>query len=156
MGIGRIEEQAQGSQALVVGVGEEAEVAYLHEAFGEDVLEETVDELIGGEGAKFEQAGVGRVIAEGDLVVLELDEAAVGEGDAEDIGGQVLEGRASIANRLAVHDPVLFSRKGRDLPEGAGTCGRPNRGRDGGGEGRLVEGMEELGSKDLGESFHRE
>jgi hypothetical protein len=143
-----VEQEAQGSQAKVMGVGKEAEVAHLHKALWEDVLQETVDELIGGESAEFELAGVGRAIAEGDLVVLKLDEAAVGEGDAEDVRGQVFEGRASIANRLAVHYPVLFPRKGRDL--------RPNRGGDGGGERRFLEGVEELGSKDPGESFHRE
>jgi hypothetical protein len=43
---------------LVVGVGEEAEVAHLDEAFGQDVLEEAVDELIGGEGAELDLASV--------------------------------------------------------------------------------------------------
>jgi hypothetical protein len=67
-----VEQEAQGGQAEVVGVSEEAEVAHLDEAFWEDVLEETVDELFGGESAELELAGVGRAIAEGNLVVLEL------------------------------------------------------------------------------------
>jgi hypothetical protein len=51
-----IEQEAQGRQALVVGVGEEAEVAHLDEAFGEDVLEEAVNEFVGGEGAELDLA----------------------------------------------------------------------------------------------------
>lgn len=81
-----IEQEAQGSQALVVGMGEEAEVAHLHEAFGEDVLEEAVNEFVGGEGTELDLASVGRAITEGDLVIFELNEAAVGDGNAEDIG----------------------------------------------------------------------
>lgn len=146
--VGSIEQEAQGSQALVVGVGEEAEVAHLHEAFGEDMLKETVDEFVGGEGTELGLVGVGRTIAEGDLVVLELHQAAVGKGNAEDIGSQIFESRASVANRFAVHDPVLFPRKGRDL--------RPNRGKGGIGEGGLLEGVEEFGAEDLGKGFHRE
>jgi len=106
--VGPIEQEAQGSQALVVGVGEEAEVANLHEAFGEDVLKETVDEFVGGESAELDLAGFRRAIAEGNLVVLELNQAVVGESNAEDIGSQIFESRAPVANRFAVDDPVLF------------------------------------------------
>jgi hypothetical protein len=135
-----VKHETEGGQAEVVSVGEEAEVAYLHEAFWEDMLKETVDEFIGREGAELDLAGVGRAIAEGDLVVLELDETAVGDGDAEDIGGQVFEGRASIANGFAMDNPLMF----------------PGRGRQGAGERRLLECVEELGSEDLGKGLHRE
>jgi len=60
--------QAQGWQALAEGVGEEAEVTYLDEAPGEDMLEETVDELFGGEGAESGLSAIGSAITESDLI----------------------------------------------------------------------------------------
>ena len=48
------EKQAQGGQVRALGGGEEAEVAYLDEALGQDVLEEAANELFGGEGAELD------------------------------------------------------------------------------------------------------
>lgn len=85
----------------------EAVVADFLKAFGQDVLQETTDELLGGEGAAFPMAGGPVAIAEGDLTVLKFKDAAVGKGNPEDIGGQILEGGLTRANRLAVNDPLL-------------------------------------------------
>ena len=54
-------------------MGEEAEVTYLDEASGEDMLEETVDELFGGEGAELVLSGIGSAIAKSDLIALQFD-----------------------------------------------------------------------------------
>ena len=88
----------QGRQTLAVSRGEEAEVAHLDKAFWENVLEEAVDECLGGEGAELELTGIGSVIAEGDMIILEFDKAAVADGDAEDIGSEVFEGGAAVAD----------------------------------------------------------
>jgi hypothetical protein len=102
------------------------------------VLQEAVDELFGGEGAELGLSGIGGAITESDLIVLQIDQAAVADGDAEDVRGQVLHCGAAIADWFAVDNPLLF----------------PNVRGDGVSEGGLVEGVEELGSEDLGEGFH--
>jgi hypothetical protein len=50
---------AQGGQPLPKTRAEEAVVAHFDEAFGQDVLQEAADELLGGKGAGSEFAGVG-------------------------------------------------------------------------------------------------
>ena len=104
------EHLAQGGQALAVGMGEEAEVTYLDEAPGEDMLQEAVDELFGGEGAGLGLSGIGSTITEGNLIArsVQFDQTAVADGDAEDVGCQVLQCGAAIADRFAVDDPLLF------------------------------------------------
>jgi hypothetical protein len=67
---------------------EKTEVADFHEAVREHVLEEPADKLYDVEGsawactAKF-------TVGEGDAVVFEAYDASVGDGDPEDIGGEV-------------------------------------------------------------------
>jgi hypothetical protein len=104
------------------------------------VLEEAVDELIGRESAELELAGIGRAIVEGDLVVFELDQTAVADGDSKDVGCEILEGSAAVADRFAVDNPVL-------LPDGGGDIV---------GEAGFLKGMLEFGLEDLGEGFNGE
>jgi hypothetical protein len=104
------------------------------------VLEEAVDELFGGEGAELDLAGSGRAVAKGDLVVFELDQAAVADGDTEDIGSEILEGSASVADWFAVDDPILLPDGGRDIVGEAGS----------------LKGVKEFGSEDPGEGFDGE
>ena len=53
------------------------------------------------------------MVAKGDLVVFEFDQAAVADGDPEDVRSQILEGSAAVADRFAVDHPNL-------LPNGSG------------------------------------
>jgi len=102
-----------------------------------------MDELFDGEGAERDLAGSGRAVAKGDLVVFELDQAAVadsipfGDGDAKDVGCQVLEGRAAVADRFAVNDPILLPGIGWDAVGKAGS----------------LKGVKEFGPEDPGEGF---
>ena len=91
-----------------MGRTEQAVVADLDKVFGQNVLKETVNELFGGQGAELGLAGAGGAITESDLIIFHLDEAAVAEGNAKDVGGEILEGGAAVADRLAMHDPVLL------------------------------------------------
>jgi hypothetical protein len=90
-----------------MGRTEEAIIAHLDKAFGQDMLKEAVDEFLDGQGAELGLAGVG-LVTEGDLVVLDLDDAAIAESDTKDVRGEVLEGDAALADGLAVDDPLLF------------------------------------------------
>ncbi len=134
------EKQSEGSQEQALGGAEETEIADLDEAPGQDVLEEAVDELIGGEGAELDLAGSGRAVAKGDLVVFEFDQAAVADGDPEDVRSQILEGSAAIADRFAVDHPLLLPDSSRDIV----------------GEAGFLEGVMEFGPEDFGEGFDRE
>jgi hypothetical protein len=139
VGVG-FEKQSQGSQEQALGGAKETEIAHLHKAPGQNVLEEAVDELFGGESAELELAGSGRAVAKGNLVVFEFDQTAVADGDPEDVRSEILEGRASIADRFAVDDPFLLPGGSRDIV----------------GEVGLLEGVKEFGPEDLGESLDRE
>ena len=130
---------AQGREVLTVGWTEEAIVTHLDQAFGQDVLQKTLGELGGGQRAELGLTGVG-FVAEGDLVVLDLDDAAVAEGDAKDVGSKILEGRATVANRLAVNDPVLLPHVRRNVRKAISA----------------TQGVAELGAKEFGERLDRE
>lgn len=99
-----------------------------------------MDELVGGEGTELELASSGRAVTKGDLVVFELDQAAVADCDPEDVRCQVLEGSVAIADRFAVDDPVLL----------------PDIGWDGVGEAGSLEGVKEFGPEDSGKGLDRE
>jgi len=95
-----------------MGGTEEAIVTHLDKAFGQNVLQETVNEFLGGERAEPGVTGVG-FVAKGDLIILHLDDTAVAEGDAKDVRGEILERGATVADGFAVDNPIL-------LPYGSG------------------------------------
>ena len=134
------ESLAENSQALTTGGAKEAEVAHFDEAFGKHMLQETVDECFGGEGAQLGLTGVRRPVAKCNPVVLQLDQAAVADGHSENIGRQVLQGCAPIANRFAVHHPILL----------------PNPGWDSSKQGRFDQGLAELAPEDFRKCLHRQ
>jgi len=77
-------------------------------------------------------------------VIGELHQSAIadsipfGDGDTEDVRGQVLEGRLSIADRHAVDNPILLPDLWRYLSKG----------------GRLFEEVEEFGTEEFGKGFN--
>ena len=72
------------------------------------MLQKTVNERFSRECTQFELAGIRCPVAKGNLVVFELDQAAVGDGYPENIGGEVFQGCVSIADWFAVHHPILL------------------------------------------------
>ena len=86
----------------------QAEIADLVEAFGQDMLEEAADELVAGEPAGPPARGFALLVADGDGCVVETDDAGVGDGDAEDVAGEVVEhGLLALAPWRDVDDPGL-------------------------------------------------
>ena len=102
------------------------------------MLQEAVDERFGRECTQFGLTRVRCPVVKCNLVVLQLDQAAVADGNAEDIRGQVFQGRATIANRFAMHHPILLPDPGWYLRE----------------KGCLLQCMPELAAKDFGDDFH--
>jgi hypothetical protein len=139
VGVG-FKKQPEGSQEQALRGAEEAEIADLDESPGQDVLEEAVDELFGGEGAIRVLASNGGAVAKGDLVVFEFYQAAVADGDPEDVGSQVLEGSAAVADRFTVDNPILLPDGGRDIVGEVGS----------------LESVKEFGPEDPGEGFDGE
>jgi len=131
------EKQSEGSQEQALRRAEEAEIADLDETPGQDVLEKAVNEVFGGEGAELDLAGIGRAVAKGDLVIFELDQTAVADCDAEDVGSQVLEGSVAVADRFTVDDPIMLPDGGWDIV----------------GKFRSLESMKEFSPEDPGEGF---
>lgn len=82
-----------------------------HKAIGQDMLKEPTEKLhdveVGGAWAGTAHFTGG----EGDRAVLERDNAAIGDGDPEDIRGEVGEGRVAVVISLTVDVP----RDGPDL-----------------------------------------
>ena len=77
---------------VLAGAGtEQAVITHFDKAFGQDVLQKAMDEFFCLQRAELGLAGVSGVVTEGDLVIFQLDDAAVADGDAKDGGGQVLE-----------------------------------------------------------------
>ena len=72
------------------------------------MLQETVNERFDRECAQLELTSVRRPIAKGHLVIFEFDQAVVADGNAENIGGQIFQSRATIANWFTVNDPILL------------------------------------------------
>jgi len=123
---------------------EEAVVADFGEPRGQDVLQEAADERDGVEGTSLGRAGAAVAVAEGDVAVLEAFEAAVDEGDAEDVPGQVVEHLGAAAGVLEVDDPLRAPDRGRGLIEEAGRA-----------EGRAELGAEEAGQREAGDEEGR-
>ena len=94
---------------------QKAEVAHFHEASGEDVLEEPTDKLedveAGGARAGTAQFAGG----EGDGALLEADDAAVGDGDFEDVRREVLQGSITVWSGWTMHIPGRVPDLGGDL-----------------------------------------
>jgi len=89
-------------------MGQEAEVADAHEAWGKHVEQKATQELVDGEGHEALPVAVGGVSpAEGDLVAGQGNEARVGDGGAMGVGAQVVEDILGPAEgRFAVDDPI--------------------------------------------------
>jgi len=84
---------------------EKAEVTDFHEALRENVLEEPADKFDGVDGGGPWAWTAGCTVGEGDGTVLESHETSIGDGDPEDRGGEIGEGRIAIGTGLRVDIP---------------------------------------------------
>jgi len=114
-GVGLDDQQADGSGRDGTAGLEHAARAAVPEAIGEDVREAPAEQRhdVEGGGARARTAHVpGRA---GDGAVRERTDAAGGDGDREDRGGEVLAGRVAVGVGLAVDVPVGVPDQGVDL-----------------------------------------
>src|SRR3954451_5670121 len=93
----------------------QAKVADLVEAARQHVLEEAAHELVAAEPAGASLAGLAVLVVEADPVVVEADDAGIGERDAEDIAGEIVEHRLfALAPGADVKHPSLVPDRVRD------------------------------------------
>jgi hypothetical protein len=86
----------------------QAEVADLMQALGQDVLEEAAHELLPGDAADPPPVGFTMLAADGDGLIVEADDPGVGDRDAEDVAGEIIEhSLLALAPGRAMDDPGL-------------------------------------------------
>ena len=128
--IGRIDAGRRAEQSAAAfersapsAVGEESEVADAHQSAGQNVKQETAQELMSGNSHDLLLAAVSIVSpAERDVLVLEGHEALVGDGHAMGIAGQVVEHMVGAAKGwLGVDHPVLPEQLPEEVGEAAGS-----------------------------------
>jgi len=103
-------------QAAMRGA-EEAVISDLDKPFGQHMLQEATDELLGGDGTVPGFASVGVFVAKGDLTIGEFHNAVVADSHPQDIRRQVLQGSHPAADRLTMNHPVFAPGLGRDQVE---------------------------------------
>src|SRR6202051_2778076 len=93
----------------------QAEVADLVEAARQNVLEEAAHELVAAKAAGSRPADLAFLVLEGDRLVVEADDAGVGESDTKDVAGEIVEhGLLAVAPGGDMEDPG-------PLPQGVGN-----------------------------------
>lgn len=111
----------QDNQLASNGSAKETVIAHLDKGMREDMLEETLKELLHGKRTFFELVGIGNAVLKGNLrtfhgtAVIKRKQAPITDGNAMNIGSQILESGLPIANGLAVNDPFLCPDPGRNL-----------------------------------------
>lgn len=123
MGRRRAESIAAAREEADTGaVGEKAVVPDPDEALGKDVEEEAATEL-----TERKRLGPGAAraivfVAEGDGLVVYVDQPVVGDGDAVGVAGQVLENLlGAVEGRLGVDDPLRGPGLMKEAVEGSRT-----------------------------------
>ncbi len=84
---------------------EQAEVPDFHKAFGQDVLEEPAEKFHDVELGGAEAGTAHFPVGEGDGTVHEAHDAAIGDGNFEDVGSEVGEGGGAVGLYLTVDIP---------------------------------------------------
>ena len=136
-GVGPEDVAGHGPQRFLSGA-EQAIIADLLKAFGQNVLQEAMNEGEWRQLSELPFAGGGVLAAEHDVLVVNGNDSAVGDGDAEEIAGKVEQGLVAGADGFAVYDPVFVPDQGRDQVEQAGP----------------LQVVAELGSEDGGDQFN--
>ena len=122
-----------------VGI-QESVVTDFHKPGGHHVLQEAADELHDLKGEDSWAITVGFAVANEDGAVLDFQDARVGDGDFEDVGGEVFEACFRGRDGLGVDVPIDLPDLSGDLIEEAG----------------FYHFIAELGLEDFGERFDGE
>ncbi len=111
---GLVEELARAREFVAsTAIGEQPEMANAYESQGDDMEEETADELVAGQGHGFDAIGVSVITPpETDCALGEVDETVVGECDAVGISPKVSDDLLrSGEGTLGVDDPIVGAQR---------------------------------------------
>ena len=103
----------QSNQLAADRSAKETVIADLHKSMWENMLKETLKELLNRKRTLFELSSIGSMVLKGDLrafhgtAVVKRKQTAIADGNPMDIRRQILEGGLAIANRFAMNDPIL-------------------------------------------------
>ena len=103
------------------------------------MLQKAAQELRGCQGAAANLAAVGLAIAKGDFALFNLEDALVGNGHPENVGGQIAQRQLPITHSLGMDYPIGSPALSRELVE----------------EGGLLQAVPELGPEEAGEGSDR-
>jgi hypothetical protein len=112
-GVGRsgaIELQQQANIFGVVAFGRmpQTEISNFVETFGQDMLKEATNEFVALDAAGVPAGRFAPLVLYSDGVIVETDDAGVGDGNAEDVSRKIFEhGLLALAPRGDVDDPAL-------------------------------------------------
>ena len=107
------------AQKVAIRRSPEAIVANLVNASGQDVLKEPTNKLVGSQRHRPPLRITASLVAEGDVAIIDRDDATVGDSNAVDIASEVFQDRLDALNRrFAVDDPVLPTNRFRHLEFG--------------------------------------
>ena len=129
-----------------------AVVTHLLKPSRQDVLEKATDKLVSIDGSLLHLLGLRRGVAEGNRMVIDVDDATITDGDPIDIGCQVFEYGLSVTDGLDIDLPAPLPDLVRNVFEelGAAECvaqlGSIDDGRAGFGEEEVGGSREPLGS----------
>jgi len=84
---------------------EKTVVAHLDEAVGQNVLQKAANEFFRGQRFRGEFLGVALAVLKGDVAIFHFEQAPVADGNAEDVGCEILEGAFARAHRFAMYHP---------------------------------------------------
>ena len=101
---------------------QKAAVTDFHEAIREDMLQEPADKLHGVEVGGSWACTFRFTIGESDGAVLKREEAAIGDSDPEDIGGEVCEGGVAVVIGLTMDVPGDGPDLWGDVPQQSGVA----------------------------------
>jgi hypothetical protein len=116
------EQQAESVGMHGTACMQKAEVTDFHEAVRQDMLQEPADTLSGIEVGGSWACTARFTIGESNDAVLERDDAAIGDSDPEDIGGEVFEGGVSVVMGLTVDVPGDVPDLWVDVPQQSGCA----------------------------------
>jgi hypothetical protein len=111
-------------QGIAVARAKQAVIPDLDKVVRQDVLEEPADEFLDRDGANLDSPGLGVLVLEGDPASFESEDAVVADRHTKDVRCQVLQGLRASANRLTMHDPVLFPDRWGDKVKHGGLVQR--------------------------------
>jgi len=101
-------------EQMAITVAEEAVIPDLDKPSGQDMLQETADELLSSDGTVPGFSSLRVFVAEGHAIIFHIQDAIVANRHPKDVRCQIFQSSYSAADGLAMNHPIFRPRLGRD------------------------------------------